>query len=97
VPFYDRNDVAAPPQEKNMLKASSPERLAMKELAGEPVRAIRTKAPGNDEAFGGIKSRQIWVGLPRDHPEQKTFIRFTRKASAAKVTCSKFRARPKPQ
>jgi len=27
----------------------------MKELAGEPIRAARTKAPGNDQSFGGIK------------------------------------------
>ena len=24
-------------------------------MAGEPVRAIRTRAPGNDQSFGGIK------------------------------------------
>ena len=24
-------------------------------LAGEPVRAVRTKAPGNDQSFGGLK------------------------------------------
>ncbi len=27
----------------------------MAELAGEPVRATLTKAPGNGQAFGGIK------------------------------------------
>jgi phosphoglucomutase len=55
VPFYERIDVAATPKQKNALKAAGPEQLGIKELAGEPVRAIRTKAPGNDQSFGGIK------------------------------------------
>jgi phosphoglucomutase len=55
VPFYERIDVAATPKQKNALKAVGPEQLNMKELAGEPVRAVRTKAPGNDQSFGGIK------------------------------------------
>ncbi|MFL6839843.1 MAG: phosphoglucomutase (alpha-D-glucose-1,6-bisphosphate-dependent) [Bradyrhizobium sp.] len=55
VPFYERIDVAATPKQKNALKALGPEQLNIKELAGEPVRAIRTKAPGNDQSFGGIK------------------------------------------
>jgi phosphoglucomutase len=55
VPFYERIDVAATLQQKNALKAATPEQLNVRELAGEPVRAIRTKAPGNDQAFGGLK------------------------------------------
>jgi phosphoglucomutase len=55
VPFYERIDVAATPKQKNALKALGPEQLNIKELAGEPVRAVRTKAPGNDQSFGGIK------------------------------------------
>jgi phosphoglucomutase len=55
VPFYERIDVAATLQQKNALKAATPEQLNVKELAGEPVRAIRTKAPGNDQSFGGLK------------------------------------------
>jgi phosphoglucomutase len=55
VPFYERIDAPATPQQKNLLKALSPEKLAMKELAGEPVRAALTAAPGNGQPFGGIK------------------------------------------
>src|ERR1700676_4645016 len=55
VPFYERIDAPATPQQKNLLKALSPEKLAMKELAGEPVRATLTAAPGNGQPFGGIK------------------------------------------
>ena len=54
-PFYERIDAPATVAQKNVLKALSPERLAMKELAGEPVRATLTAAPGNGQSFGGIK------------------------------------------
>jgi phosphoglucomutase len=55
VPFYERIDAPATSAQKNLLKALSPERLAIKELAGEPVRAALTAAPGNGQPFGGIK------------------------------------------
>ncbi|SHL22349.1 phosphoglucomutase [Bradyrhizobium lablabi] len=55
VPFYERIDAPATPAQKNLLKALSPEKLAIKELAGEPVRATLTAAPGNGQPFGGIK------------------------------------------
>jgi phosphoglucomutase len=54
-PFYERIDAPATVAQKNVLKALSPERLAMKELAGELVQATLTAAPGNGQSFGGIK------------------------------------------
>src|SRR5712675_1233658 len=54
-PFYQRIDAPATPAQKNLLKALSPEKLAMTELAGEPVRTVLTAAPGNGQPFGGIK------------------------------------------
>jgi phosphoglucomutase len=54
-PFYQRIDAPATAAQKNLLKALSGEKLAMKELAGEPVRAAVTAAPGNGQPFGGIK------------------------------------------
>jgi phosphoglucomutase len=55
VPHYERIDVPATPKQKSALKALGPEQIDMRQLAGEPVSAIRTKAPGNDQSFGGIK------------------------------------------
>jgi phosphoglucomutase len=55
VPYYERIDVAATPEQKSALKALGPEQLNMTKLAGEPVMAKRIKAPGNDQSFGGIK------------------------------------------
>jgi phosphoglucomutase len=54
-PFYERIDMPATAPLKNALKAVTPEKLGMKELAGDPVRAMRTTAPGNGQPFGGIK------------------------------------------
>jgi phosphoglucomutase len=55
MPFYERIDAPATPAQKNQLKALTGEKLAMAELAGEAVRTVLTAAPGNHQAFGGIK------------------------------------------
>ena len=55
VPYYERIDAPATAQQKNLIKALTAEKLAMKELAGEPVRATLSAAPGNNQSFGGIK------------------------------------------
>jgi phosphoglucomutase len=54
-PFYERIDIPATPQLKSALKKITPETLGIKELAGDPVRAMWTSAPGNGQPFGGIK------------------------------------------
>jgi phosphoglucomutase len=54
-PFYARIDAPATPQQKSLFKSLSGEKLAMKELGGEPVRAALSAAPGNGQPFGGIK------------------------------------------
>src|SRR5665213_2809622 len=55
VPFYERIDAPATSAQKNLLKALTGDKLGIKELAGEPVRAVLTAAPGNGQSFGGIK------------------------------------------
>ena len=87
VPFYERIDVAATPKQKNALKAVTPEQLNMKELAGDPVRVVRTRAPGNDQPFGGIKVETEMGWLRHGRRGLKTSTRFTRKASSARRTC----------
>src|SRR5258705_13772188 len=54
--FYERIDAPATPAQKNLLKALTGEKLAVTELAGEPVRTVLTAAPGNGQPFGGIKA-----------------------------------------
>ena len=55
VPYYERIDAPATPAQKRLLKALSPQQLAMTQLAGDPVTATLTSAPGNGQPFGGIK------------------------------------------
>ncbi|NVN84876.1 MAG: alpha-D-glucose phosphate-specific phosphoglucomutase [Rhodopseudomonas sp.] len=55
VPFYERIDAAASVAQKNLLKSLSADRLGLKQLAGEPIHATLTAAPGNGQPFGGIK------------------------------------------
>jgi phosphoglucomutase len=54
-PAYTRMDEPATPKEKARLKALSPADVKGTTLAGEPIRAILTRAPGNDAAIGGLK------------------------------------------
>jgi phosphoglucomutase len=52
---YTRTDVAATPEEKALLKQLSPDQVEGGELAGEPITAKLTEAPGNGAAIGGLK------------------------------------------
>jgi phosphoglucomutase len=54
-PFYERIDAPATGEQKAVLKKLSPEQVAAKELAGDPITAVFDKAPGNKAAIGGIK------------------------------------------
>jgi phosphoglucomutase len=53
--FYERLDAPAGPEQKAAFQGLSPEKLEIGELAGEPVLAAFTRAPGNDAAIGGLK------------------------------------------
>ncbi|CCH90908.1 phosphomannomutase/phosphoglucomutase [Modestobacter italicus] len=52
---YARIDAAATREEKAALGKLSPEAVTATELAGEPITAKLTRAPGNDAAIGGLK------------------------------------------
>ena len=54
-PYYTRIDAPATPEQKNLLKKLSPEDVTATELAGEPITARLTRAPGNDAPIGGLK------------------------------------------
>ncbi len=54
-PLYTRIDAPATPEQKAMLKKLSPEMVTATTLAGEPILAKLTKAPGNNAAIGGLK------------------------------------------
>ena len=54
-PAYARVDAPATREQKAALAALSPQQVTAGELAGEPITAVLTRAPGNDAAIGGLK------------------------------------------
>ncbi len=54
-PVYERDTAPANREQKAILKNLSPDMVAAAELAGEPITAKLTHAPGNGAAIGGLK------------------------------------------
>jgi phosphoglucomutase len=54
-PVYQRIDAAATKEQKAKLAKLSPSQVTATTLAGEPITAILTEAPGNHAAIGGLK------------------------------------------
>src|SRR6516165_6848465 len=54
-PYYTRLDVPASTEQKAKLAKLSPEAVEESDLAGEPITAKLTRAPGNDAPIGGLK------------------------------------------
>lgn len=54
-PVYERIDAAATPEQKAVLAQLSPAQVDAAELAGDPIMAMMTTAPGNGADIGGLK------------------------------------------
>jgi phosphoglucomutase len=54
-PCYTRIDAPATPDQKARLQKLSPDSVTASRLAGEPITARLTRAPGNDAPIGGLK------------------------------------------
>ena len=61
-PYYTRIDAPSTPEQKAKLSALSPDSVKESELAGEPITAKLTQAPGNQAPIGGLKvvARNGW-------------------------------------
>ncbi len=61
-PVYERIDAAATPAQKAAFKKLTPDMVTARELAGEPIDARLTNAPGNGAPIGGLKvvTRNGW-------------------------------------
>lgn len=61
-PIYDRVEAPATPEQKAKLKSLNAAQITSKELAGEKIEAILTKAPGDNAPIGGVKvvSKNGW-------------------------------------
>lgn len=55
ISIFDRFEAPATPEQKKKLKSLSPEQIQCKTLAGEPIEAILTQAPGNGASIDGVK------------------------------------------
>jgi phosphoglucomutase len=54
-PVYERIDAPATAEQKAVLLKLSPEDVKASELAGDPIQAMLTTAPGNGAPIGGLK------------------------------------------
>jgi phosphoglucomutase len=54
-PYYTRIDAPASPEQKSKLQKLTPEAVKESDLAGEPITAKLTRAPGNNAPIGGLK------------------------------------------
>jgi phosphoglucomutase len=54
-PYYTRIDAPATPEQKAKLAKLTPGAVKESDLAGEPITAKLTKAPGNNAPIGGLK------------------------------------------
>ena len=54
-PYYVRIDAPANPEQKQRLSKLAPDAVTATKLAGEPILARHTRAPGNDAPIGGLK------------------------------------------
>ena len=61
-PYYTRIDAPSTPEQKRKLSALSSDSVKESELAGEPITAKLTHAPGNQASIGGLKvvARNGW-------------------------------------
>ena len=63
--YYHRLEAPATPEQKDVFDTLSPEMVQADDLAGEPIQAIHTKAPGNEADIGGLKivTENGWVAV----------------------------------
>ena len=76
--MYERIDAPATPEQKAKLSQLSPDQVDAKELAGDPIEAMLTTAPGNGAPIGGLKvvtEARLVRGAPFRHRERLQDLR----------------------
>ena len=63
--YYERIDTPTTPEIKEKIKNIDVNKLNIKELGGEKIEKIFTKAPGNNEDIGGVKivTKNGWIAI----------------------------------
>ncbi|WP_433683335.1 phosphoglucomutase (alpha-D-glucose-1,6-bisphosphate-dependent) [Nocardia sp. CA-119907] len=72
-PAYARIDAAATPEQKALLARLTPDMITTKEIAGEPITAVLTRARGNGAPLGGLKvtTENAWFAARPSGTEDK--------------------------
>jgi phosphoglucomutase len=87
--FYERIDAPATREQRALLADLDPARVDAKELAGEPIHAKVSRAPGNNAAIGGSRWLSKAVGSPPGRQARRPSTRFAPRISAARNTSGK--------
>jgi phosphoglucomutase len=53
--YFDRFEATATKEQRDIIKALTPQQVHLKDLAGEKIKAVFNRAPGNNQPIGGIK------------------------------------------
>ncbi|MGY4102754.1 phosphoglucomutase (alpha-D-glucose-1,6-bisphosphate-dependent) [Nocardia sp. R16R-3T] len=72
-PAYARIDAAATPEQKALLGKLTPDMITTKEIAGESITAVLTRARGNGAPLGGLKvtTENAWFAARPSGTEDK--------------------------
>ncbi|MEV6321231.1 phosphoglucomutase (alpha-D-glucose-1,6-bisphosphate-dependent) [Nocardia sp. NPDC051787] len=72
-PAYARIDASATVEQKQLLAKLTPDMITTKEIAGEPVTAVLTRARGNGAPLGGLKvtTENAWFAARPSGTEDK--------------------------
>ncbi len=72
-PAYARIDAAATPEQKALLAKLTPDMITTKEIAGEPITSVLTRAKGNGAPLGGLKvtTENAWFAARPSGTEDK--------------------------
>ena len=84
-PVYQRIDAAATKEEKAKLAKLNASQVTAKTLAGDPITAILTEAPGNHAAIGGLKVSTDEGWFAARPSGRKTCTRSMQRASRART------------
>jgi len=53
--YFNRFEAIANEEQRNIIQNLSPDQVQLKDLAGEKIKAVFNRAPGNNQPIGGIK------------------------------------------
>ena len=71
-PYYTRIDAEATPEQKARLQRLAPEAVREGELAGEPIVAKLTRAPGNNAPIDPLRFEELVANKLRDAKAKKS-------------------------